>query len=74
MTAKAHEEQLPRFKAAPDCKVRKLDGAPIADDGEELATLSADGSALSIHPYYARLIADGDLVAADETATSGSAS
>lgn len=43
------------YKPAPGARVRKPDGAPIADAGETLPDT----------PYFARLIADGDLVEAD---------
>lgn len=43
------------FMPAPGCRVRKPDGSLLAETGEQLPD----------EPYYARLIAAGDLVPAE---------
>lgn len=45
------------YKPAPGARVRKPDGSLVAEAGEVLPST----------PYFARLIADGDLVPATET-------
>lgn len=50
------------YRPAPGCRVRKLDGTLVLEAGE----------ALPRHPYYARLIADRDLIPATKAKTTRS--